>query len=200
MRAPAADLILHNGRIYTVDAKRSWASAVAISKGRFIAIGDDATVEAVRAASTEIVDLAGRMAMPGIVDIHTHMLMGGQAELFELNFSSACHVDEICAAVRAWADKTPPGGWIVGAQWGSDKLPALNLAASLAKLDEAAQGRPVMLRDESAHNRWCSSEDWSSAHWRIPDITRRRWIRRRSPIRSKRSTRSASPPFSKRPR
>lgn len=159
MRAPvAADLILRNGRIYTIDAKRSWVSAVAISKGRFVGIGDDAAVEPFKGPSTEVKDLAGHMAMPGIVDIHTHMLMGGQAEMFDLNFSSACNVDEICAAVRGWAKKSPPGAWIVGAQWGSDKLPQLNLANSLAKLDEAAQGHPVLLRDDSYHNRWCSSE------------------------------------------
>jgi hypothetical protein len=47
------------------------------------------------------------MAMPGITDIHTHMLMGGQADMFDLNFSSALGVDGICAAVHAWADKQP---------------------------------------------------------------------------------------------
>ena len=78
-----ADLILRNGRIYTVDDKRSWASAVAIRNGRYIAIGDDAAVAPHKGPSTEIVDLSGRMAMPGITDIHTHMMMGGQAELFE---------------------------------------------------------------------------------------------------------------------
>ncbi len=100
-----ADLILRNGRIYTVDDKRSWASAVAIRNGRYIAIGDDAAVDPHKGPSTEIVDLAGRMAMPGITDIHTHMMMGGQAELFDLNFASSLGVDGICAAVRAWAEK-----------------------------------------------------------------------------------------------
>ena len=159
MRAsPSADLVLRNGRIYTVDARRSWASAVAISKGRFVAVGDDSAVESFIGASTEVIDLGGRMTMPGIVDIHTHILMGGRAEMFDLNFSSACDVDEICAAVSGSAAKSPPGAWIVGAQWGGDRLPALNLATSLARLDEAAQGHPVLLRDDSRHNCWCSSE------------------------------------------
>jgi len=156
--SPFADLILRNGHIYTVDRARSLASAVAIRNGSFIAVGDDAAVEACQGTSTQIVDLEGRMAMPGIVDIHTHMLMGGQAEMFDLNFSSAFNVDQICAAVRGWAEKTAPGAWIVGAQWGTDKLPALNTAAALAKLDEASLGHPVLLRDDSYHNRWCSSE------------------------------------------
>jgi predicted amidohydrolase YtcJ len=155
---PIADLILRNGRIYTVDPAQPWASAVAVRNGRYVAIGDDAAVEAVKGASTEIVDLKGAMAMPGITDIHTHMLMGGQAEMFDLNFASSLGVDDICAAVRAWAQKQPPGAWIVGAQFGTDKLPALNSAASLAKLDAASLGRPVLLRDDSYHNRWVNSE------------------------------------------
>lgn len=158
MKAPSADLILRNGRIYTVDRARSWASSVAIRNGRYIAVGDDAALEAHRGASTEIVDLQGRMAMPGITDIHTHMLMGGQAELFDLNFPSSFGVDQICEAVRARAERTAPGAWIVGAQWGTDKLPALNTAAALARLDAASLGHPVLLRDDSHHNRWCSSE------------------------------------------
>ena len=59
---------------------------------------------------------------------------------------------------RAWAEKTPAGGWIVGAQWGADKLPTLNSSAALAKLDEASLGRAVLLRDDSYHNRWINSE------------------------------------------
>jgi predicted amidohydrolase YtcJ len=135
--APSADLILRNGRIYTVDRARPWAAAVAIRSGSFVAIGDDAAVEACRGPSTQVVDLRGRMAMPGIVDIHTHMLMGGQAEMYDLNFSSALDVDQICAAVRGWAEEAAPGAWVVGAQWGTDKLPALNTAAALAKLDDS---------------------------------------------------------------
>lgn len=153
-----ADLILRNGRIYTVDRAQPWASAVAIRNGSFIAVGDDAAVRACEGPSTKIVDLGGLMAMPGIVDIHTHMLMGGQAEMFDLNFASSLNVDQICAAVRAWAEKSKPGAWIVGAQWGTDKLPALNSAAALAKLDAASLGHPVLLRDDSYHNRWCNSE------------------------------------------
>ncbi|MBR1177172.1 amidohydrolase [Bradyrhizobium sp. KB893862 SZCCT0404] len=153
-----ADLILRNGRIYTVDSTRSWASAVAIRNGSFIAVGDDRAVNGCNGPDTRVIDLKGSMAMPGIVDIHVHMLVGGQAELFDLNFTSALDVDQICDAVSGWVRKSKPGAWIVGAQWGSDKLPTLNTSAALAKLDAAAQGRPVLLRDETYHNRWCSSE------------------------------------------
>ena len=156
--SPIADLILLNGHIYTVDPTKPWASAAAIRNGRYIAIGDTAEVEATKGPLTEVVDLKGRMAMPGVTDIHTHMLMGGQAEMFDLNFASSLGVDEICAAVCVWAEKQPPGSWVVGAQFGTDKLPQLNSAAALAKLDAASLGRAVLLRDDSYHNRWVNSE------------------------------------------
>ena len=140
--SPFADLILRNGRIYTIDRARSWASAVAIRNGSFIAVGDEVAVEGCRGPSTQIIDLAGRMAMPGIVDIHTHMLMGGQAEMFDLNFSSAFNIDQICAAVRGWAEKAAPGGWIVGAQWGTDKLPAVRKRCAVAASPRIRQAHP----------------------------------------------------------
>ena len=152
---PTADLILQNGRIYTCDPARPWAAAVAIRNGRYIAIDE---VEAVRATSTRSIDLKGRMAMPGVTDIHAHMLMGGQAEMFDLNFPASLGVDGICEAVRAWAGKQPLGAWIVGAQFGTDKLAQLNTAEALAKLDAAAPRHAVLLRDDTHHNRWVNSE------------------------------------------
>ena len=158
-----ADLVVRNGRIYTVDANRSWASAMAVRGGRVLAIGDDAAVKPHLGEDTRIVDLDGRMAMPGIVDVHTHMMMGGQAELFELRFSNLARRDAILEKVRAAAEKTPEGKWVIGAQWGSDLIATLNSAESLAALDAASLGRPVMLRDDTYHNRWVNSAAMKAA-------------------------------------
>jgi hypothetical protein len=152
-----ADLIAKNGRIYTVDGDRSWASAIAVRSGRIIAIGDEAAVKPHVGSETKIVDLGGRMVMPGIVDVHTHMMMGGQAELFELRFSNILRRDAILKLVREAAEKTPEGKWVIGAQWGSDLISILNTEDSLKALDEASLGRPVMLRDDTYHNRWVNT-------------------------------------------
>ncbi|AKR54904.1 amidohydrolase [Devosia sp. H5989] len=152
-----ADLILTNGRIYTVDRAQPWVEAVAIANGRITALGSDADVRAA-APGASVIDLEGRMAMPGIVDVHNHVLMGGTSDLFELRFAGDASVEEICALVRAAAQKAPAGQWIMGAQWGADAIAALNTLQALAQLDEAALGHPVCLRDETAHNRWVNSE------------------------------------------
>lgn len=153
-----ADLILTNGRIYTVDADRPWAEAIAIAGGRILAVGSRDEIAALSGPRTETVDLEGRMAMPGFVDVHNHIMMGGQADLFETQLPAGASVDEICAHVRARAEKAEPGQWIVANQWGADMMTALNSEASLAGLDAASLGHPVLLRDETVHNRWVNSE------------------------------------------
>ncbi len=152
-----ADLVVRNGRVYTVDAERSWASAFAVRGGRVIAVGDEAAVAPHVGPETRVLDLGGRMAMPGICDVHTHMMMGGQAALFELRFSNLERRDGILKMVRAAAEKTRQGKWIIGAQWGSDLIATINSEESLRLLDEASLGRPVLLRDDTYHNRWVNT-------------------------------------------
>ena len=78
----AADIVFLNGGIYTVDAERSWAEAAAIHDGVIIAVGDNRDIRAFIGDSTEVVDLAGRMAMPGIHDSHVHPLEGGYEQVW----------------------------------------------------------------------------------------------------------------------
>ncbi len=66
----AADTVYTNGRIYTVDEAQPWVEAVAIKDGTFQVVGSNAEVEAVTGGSTEVVDLGGDFAMPGLIDIH----------------------------------------------------------------------------------------------------------------------------------
>ena len=153
-----ADVVLRNGRFYTVDSRRSWAEAVAVRNGRIVAVGSQGAVEGLIGGTTKIVDLGGRMAMPGIVDAHNHILLGGQSELFEIRFPANADVPEIAEHLRRFAEKTPAGKWIVGGQWGSHLGPKLNTAEAFAVLDAAGLGHAVVLRDDTAHNRWASGE------------------------------------------
>lgn len=156
--APPADLILTNGRIYTVDSADNWVEAVAISAGRIVAVGGAAQVGALKGSATRVEDLGGRMAMPGFCDVHNHISMAGQADLYELQFPATSSIDDICGFVRERAANATMDQWIVGNQWGADMMTALNTGESLAKLDAAGLGRPVLLRDQTLHNRWVNSE------------------------------------------
>ncbi|WP_448955582.1 amidohydrolase [Labrys neptuniae] len=153
----AVDTILVNGRIYTVDPDRRWVEAVAITNGRITALGSNAVIRDLASPATDVIDLAGRLAMPGFIDVHNHILWAGKIELFEQQFPGTASLDDILTLVHRIARSKQPGEWIVGSQWGADMLSVLNKAEALARLDEASLGHPVLLSDETGHQRWVNS-------------------------------------------
>ena len=152
-----ADTILHNGRIYTVDPSNPWAQAIAIREGKIAAVGTDGEVNALIGSDTRVIDLKGKMVMPGINDVHVHPILGGRADLFECHFLPTLTLEEVLAVVRADAREAKPGAWIVGGSWGSNFTTTLSSLETLRALDEASEGHPVLLRDDSVHNRWVNS-------------------------------------------
>ncbi len=147
-RGPA-DLILENGRFYTVDAKRPQATAVAIRGGRFVAVGGEADVAGLKGPSTTVVDLGGRTVVPGLADAHGHFTNLG-ASLQRLDFRGVASYDAIAAMVRRRAATARPGEWILGRGWDQ------NLWADAAfpthdKLDAAAPDNPVYLTRVDGH-------------------------------------------------
>ncbi|MHC2258047.1 putative amidohydrolase YtcJ [Bradyrhizobium embrapense] len=152
-----ADTVFRNGRIYTSNRELPWAACAAVKAGRFVAVGEERDVASLIGEATATVDLGGRMAMPGIVDIHNHIMMGGQADLYELRFSNADSVPRIAETLHKAASAAAPGAWIVGGQFGNNLLNEMNTAESCALLDAACLGHPVVLRDDTYHNRWASS-------------------------------------------
>ncbi|WP_028921619.1 amidohydrolase [Pseudonocardia acaciae] len=152
-----ADLILTNATVYTVDADRPWATDLAIGSGTLLAVGDEADAAAHRGPDTEVRDLGGAYVQPGMVDVHNHHALAGRAELFELTLSAAQGFDEVLAAVRSWAARLGPDQWVIGGGWGSGLVGTVSEEAARRALDDAAGGRPVLLADDSRHNRWASS-------------------------------------------
>ncbi|MGH2898579.1 MAG: amidohydrolase family protein, partial [Solirubrobacteraceae bacterium] len=129
---------------------------MAIDDGHFVAVGKDADVARYIGPKTRVVDLAGRMAMPGIHDMHQHPVQGGMAALFECTFPFATPLDGIVAAVRTCAGKTPKGEWIRGGQWAAETLESAQ-PPTAAMLDAAAPDNPVFLIDSTYHNAWLNS-------------------------------------------
>lgn len=153
----AADTIYLNGRVYTVDDANPWAQAVAIAEGALIAVGSDAEVSAFRAPATNVIDLQGRFAMPGIHDMHLHPLDGGLKGRFECSFPSTLTLPQILEVVRSCVAKMPEGQWVRGGQW------ALSLLKSPTPptrdmLDQISTEHPIFLMDWSVHNAWLNSK------------------------------------------
>jgi len=111
--AADADLILHNGKIVTVDSRFTIQQAVAVRSGTIVAVGTDAAVlQAERGPKTEVVDLHGRTVLPGLVDAHVHALEAGLSE-FRAPLPPLDSFPAVQQYIRKQALQTPKGAWIV---------------------------------------------------------------------------------------
>ena len=122
MNGSAADLAFVNGDVYTVDAARSWAHAVAVKDGRITAVGTDADVRAQAGPRTEIVDLHGRLMVPGFQDAHVHPV-GGGLDMLQCDLHADHAVDDYLARIGAYAREHPDREWILGGGWSMDVFP-----------------------------------------------------------------------------
>jgi len=150
----AANLALVNGRVYTMDAARRWASAVAVSQGRIVAVGTDADVRELIGRGTEVVDLGGRMLVPGFQDAHVHPPSSGY-EMLHCNLFEAYSVPEYHRIVREYAVANPDDAWIVGGGWSMDVFPSGNPPKE--PLDRVVADRPVRLWSRDGHSVWVNS-------------------------------------------
>lgn len=152
-----ADLILKNGAIYTVDAARSWAQAVVVRDGRIVYVGDDAGSDAFTGSGTKVVDLEGKMVLPGFVDGHNHAYLMAES-LFWLSLNPFATVEARQAAIRDRVTADPDLKQLRGVGW--DDIEKDAAAAGVAPkdlLDAAAPDIPVVIIDNSHHNFWVNS-------------------------------------------
>jgi len=153
--APVADLLIVNADVVTVDAALPRAEAVAIRDDRILAVGTTEAMSKHRGESSEVIDLQGRMVVPGFIEGHGHYTSFGDALLI-LDFRYAKSFAEIVSMVAEAAADTPVGEWIVGRGWHQDKWQEKEsvLVEGLPvhdSLSEATPDHPVMLIHTSGH-------------------------------------------------
>jgi predicted amidohydrolase YtcJ len=149
-----ADLILTNGVVYTVDAGRSRHEALAVRDGRIAAVGSAAEVAALRGPRTTVVDLAGRLLLPGFIDAHMHPKYA-TGELFEVFLGGCRSMAECLAEVGRFAAAHPAYAAVRGWGWTPTTVPEREMTA--AALDGVEPDRPVVLADDSVHTHWVNS-------------------------------------------
>lgn len=113
MHRTPADLVLTGGPVLTMDPARSRATTVAVTGDRITAVGHDEVRELI-GPRTEVVDLSGRLLVPGFQDAHIHPVTAG-LELAQCNLTASRTAADTLAAVRAYADSHPNQEWITGA-------------------------------------------------------------------------------------
>ncbi|SFL43080.1 amidohydrolase [Rugamonas rubra] len=153
--APAADTVYRNGYVYTVDAHDSVRQALAVRGGRIVYVGDDAGAAAHIGKRSKVVDLGGRMLMPGLVDGHMHPQSGG-ARLLNCNLNyAALTVAQFQARIQACLDRDKGADakrWLVVVNWFQQGMQPDGVATSAATLDALNTARPVVVRSSFGHS------------------------------------------------
>ena len=147
----AADLLLLNGRIVTVDDGFGMAEAVAVRDGLIQAVGGTSDLEALRGDETEVVDLGGRMVLPGLIDSHIHVVGTGQL-ISQINCRTPPmnSIADIVAAVEKEVAEAEPGEWVIGRGWDQVKL-SEHRNPTRWDLDRVAPENPVWLTRTCGH-------------------------------------------------
>jgi predicted amidohydrolase YtcJ len=149
-----ADLLFVNGAVYTVDAARSWASAVAVKDGRIVAVGTDDGVRSWAGPHTEVVNLAGRMMLPGFQDAHIHPPASG-LEMLRCDLSDLFTMQDYERVIADYAAANPDAPWILGGGWYMDVFPGGT--PTKETLDAIVSDRPAVLTNRDGHGAWVNS-------------------------------------------
>lgn len=145
----AADLIVHNGKVWTGDPARPDAQAVAVWRDRIIKVGTDAEVKALAGANTRLIDLKGGRLVPGFYDSHLHFLSGGQS-LSRVDLKDAKDEAEFGKRLAEFDKNTSRGRWLVGGLWDHDRTFKGELPTA-ATIDKFVKDRPVFIRRYDGH-------------------------------------------------
>jgi len=149
------DLILHNGNLWTVDPRAPRAQAVAISDGRFLAVGTNDEILSFATSRSRKVDLGKKTVLPGFIDAHSHPAESGRLHLRQVDCDLRS-IKAIQAALRERAAKTPPGEWVLGFKYDDTKT-AEGRMLTLKDLDDAVPNHPVLVNHRGGHENFVNS-------------------------------------------
>lgn len=144
-----ADLLLTNGKFWTVDKAKPEVEAAAVWRGRILAIGAAADMKALIGPKTRTIDLAGKRVLPGFFDSHLHLLAGGE-RLSEVQLKDAKDEAEFGKRLREFDQKLPRDRWLLGGEWDHDRTFAGKLPDA-TMLDKYVPDRPALLRRYDGH-------------------------------------------------
>ncbi|MEK2493468.1 amidohydrolase [Kitasatospora purpeofusca] len=148
-----ADLVFTRGPVHTGDAARTRATGLAVTGGRITAVGHDEVRDLI-GPGTEVVDLTGKLLLPGFQDAHIHAVFGG-TELAVCDLTGTVGVADYLERIRAYADANPDQEWITGSGWSMESfeggLPTRQL------LDSVVPDRPVYLTNRDHHGAWANT-------------------------------------------
>ncbi|MBV8477921.1 MAG: amidohydrolase family protein, partial [Acidobacteria bacterium] len=149
MQRTEPDLILYNGRFWTVDPRLPQAQAVAITGGRLLAVGSNEEVLPLAAGTSRKVDLGMQRVLPGFIDAHCHPAVSGRMHLRQVDCDLRS-ITAIQAALRERARKIAPGEWVLGFKYDDTKTSDGRML-TIKDLDDAVPAHPVFVSHRGGH-------------------------------------------------
>lgn len=146
---PAADVIIQNAHIWTVDSSLPEAEAVAILGDRIVSVGSNQQVDAWRGPHSRVVDAGGKRLLPGFNDAHVHFVDGG-SQLDNVELNDATSAQEFARRIRERASKTAKGEWVLGGDWDETKWTPAELPTK-ELIDAATPDTPVAVNRYDGH-------------------------------------------------
>ncbi|MFL6299398.1 MAG: amidohydrolase [Terriglobales bacterium] len=146
---PAADLIVTNAKIWTVDQAHPSAQAVAVLGDRIVAVGSNSEVDLWRGPRAQVIDAHGRLLLPGFNDAHVHFISGGAA-LEQIDLKSTTTKQEFIKKVAEYVARTPKGEWLLGGNWDDQQLTPVELPTK-DWIDAVSPATPVFLYRYDGH-------------------------------------------------
>lgn len=148
---PQPDTLLINGIIWTDSVARKGVkpTALAIRRGRIIAIGTDRELRALASNKTRVIDLGGRLAVPGFIDSHAHFIRGG-AQLLTVSLRDARTPEEFAKRLGEFAARKSAGEWILGGEWDHENWPGAPLPTRQL-IDSVTANNPVLINRLDGH-------------------------------------------------
>jgi len=144
-----ADMILLNGKIWTVNPDQPWAEAVAVEAGKILEVGSTSQIKKLAGAQTQIIDLKGDLLLPGFTDSHVHFLDGGFS-LLRIDLRDAKSKEEFIERIRDKAKELEKGEWILGGNWDHQQFTPPELPRK-EWIDEASSQNPVYVNRYDGH-------------------------------------------------
>jgi len=152
---PAADLIVTNAKIWTVDKTRPQAEALAVIGDRIVAVGGATEVDAWHGPQTKVLDAKGKLLLPGFNDAHVHFVDGG-SHLQEVQLKDAASPEEFAKRIGERAKTTPKGEWITGGDWDEQKWSPPSLPTK-ELIDPVTPDTPVWVNRYDGHESLANS-------------------------------------------
>ena len=152
---PGADIVFTGGAVYKVTDTDPWATTVAVTNNRITYVGNDTNIKSLIGPNTRVVNLDGKMLMPGFQDAHVHPVDSGmtfnQCAVFDLP-----QLDDLLDAIKKCVDERPDADWIVGAGWYVSTFAPTGIP-NKQMLDAIAPNTPITLLSNAAHSVWANS-------------------------------------------